>query len=93
MTHILWQMTTHLVCTEGHIIHAQWTLPEAEVQVDETYNGLKMTITARTHQITYDGAIRAEGGLICLECGAGVPEPLTKVPYSQEETSISPEAV
>ena len=75
--HILWQMTTHVVCTAGHLIHARWMLPEAQVQVQEA-SRLKIVITSEKARVTYEGAVLIDGCLVCLTCGADVPSPVVE---------------
>lgn len=69
-----WHMTTHLTCTTGHSILAQWTLPEAHIEVGGS-EGIQMNITAPCCRISYEGAFLEAGCLKCVECGADVPSP------------------
>lgn len=82
-THLLWQMTTQLHCTLGHLIKVRWHLPNAHLKATNT-NHIQIEVTAPCGQIQYEGATRANGHLICLECGSEVPTPLLD-PFLQTE--------
>lgn len=92
--HILWQMTTHLRCRSGHTIHANWTLPNARVQVENATEEVKMIVSADCCTINYEGAILIDGCLICSQCGAEVPsaavEALTHAECPPENGRESP---